>query len=70
MWATVQVLTSVRTTREQLLCLVNGALDDFLTQHGFHPSTPGDPGELLADYSADGDESSADAAEVPPATAG
>jgi hypothetical protein len=40
LWATVQVLTSVRTTREQLLSLVNGALDDFLREHGFDASTP------------------------------
>ena len=43
LWATVQVLTSVKTTREQLLDLVNDALDDFLREHGVHASTPADP---------------------------
>ena len=45
LWATVQVLTSVRTTHEQLLSLVNGALDDFLREHGFAVSTPAGLGE-------------------------
>ena len=43
LWATVQVLTSVRTTREQLLSFVDAALDDFLREHGFDASTPADP---------------------------
>ena len=65
LWATVQVLTSVRTTREQLLSLVNGALDDFLREHGFHASTPVDPSV------GEGDRNSAHAPElVPTATAG
>ena len=42
LWATVQVLTSARTTREQLLSLVDDALDDFLREHGFDASTPAD----------------------------
>jgi len=65
LWATVQVLTSVRTTREQLLSLVNGALDDFLREHGFDVSTPPDPSI------GEADRSSAPAHEhVPTATAG
>jgi hypothetical protein len=61
----VQVLTSVRTTREQLLSLVNDALDDFLRDHGFDASTPADPGV------GEGDRSSAHGSElVPTATAG
>ena len=65
LWATVQVLTSVRTTREQLLSLVNDALDDFLREHGFDASTPADPSV------GEGDRSSAHVPErVPTATAG
>ena len=65
LWATVQVLTSVRTTREQLLSLVDYALDDFLREHGFDASTPADASV------GEGDRSNAHAPElVPPATAG
>jgi len=65
LWAAVQVLTSVRITREQLLSLVNDALDDFLREHGFGASTPADPSV------GGSDRSSADAPElVPTATAG
>ena len=65
LWATVQVLTSVRTTREQLLSLVNDALDDFLREHGFDASTPADPSV------GEGDRTSARPPElVPTATAG
>jgi hypothetical protein len=65
LWATVQVLTSVRTTREQLLSLVDDALDDFLREHGFDASTPVDP------RVGEGDRSNAHAPElVPTATAG
>ena len=65
LWATVQVLTSIRTTREQLLSLVNDALDDFLREHGFDTSTPADPGV------GEGERSSAQADHlVPTATAG
>jgi hypothetical protein len=46
--ATVQVLTPVRTTREQLLRLLDDALDEFLREHGFDPSTAADPSEILA----------------------
>src|SRR6186713_3250112 len=52
LWATVQVLPSVRTTREQLLSLVNDALDDFLREHGFAASTPADPSVGEADRSS------------------
>ena len=65
LWATVQVLTSVRTTREQLLSLVTDALDDFLREHGFDPSTPVDA------RAEERDSSTPDARElVPTATAG
>ena len=65
LWATVQVLTSVKTTREQLLSLVDAALDDFLRDHGFDASTPADP------RAEEGDASTADDDElVPTATAG
>ena len=65
LWAAVQVLTSVKTTREQLLSLVDAALDDFLREHGFDASTPADPSV------GESDRSSADAPElVPTATAG
>ena len=65
LWAAVQVLTSVKTTREQLLSLVDAALDDFLPEHGFDASTPADPSV------GESDRSSADAPElVPTATAG
>ena len=56
LWATVQVLTSARTTREQLLDLVNDALDDFLREHGVHASTPVDPGDKERDSADDADE--------------
>ena len=56
LFATVQVLTSVRTTREQLLSLVNDALDDFLRDHGFDPSTPADPYAEERDSADDADE--------------
>jgi hypothetical protein len=63
LWATVQVLTSVSITREQLLSLVNAALDDFLREHGFAVSTPAGLGE--------GDDRSAQARDlVRTATAG
>ena len=63
--ATVQVLTSVRTTREQLLSLVTDALDDFLREHGFDPSTPVDA------RAEERDSSTPDARELAPtATAG
>ena len=45
---TVQVLIPVRTTREQLLRLVDDALDEFLREHGVDPSTAADPSEILA----------------------
>jgi hypothetical protein len=65
LWATVQVLTSIRTTREQLLSLVTDALDDFLREHGFDPSAPVDASV------GEADRSSAHAPElVPTATAG
>ena len=65
LWATVQVLTSVRTTREQLLSLVTDALDDFLREHGFDPSTPVDA------RAEERDSSTPDPRElVPTATAG
>ena len=65
LWTTVQVLTSVKTTREQLLSLVNDALDDFLREHGFDASTPADPAV------GEGERNSSDADElVPTATAG
>ncbi len=51
-WATVQVLTSARIAREQLLSLVNHALDDFLREHGFDVSTPADPSVGKADRSS------------------
>ena len=64
LWATVQVLTSVRTTREQLLSLVTDALDDFLREHGFGPSAPVDA------RVGEGDGGTLDAHErVPTATA-
>ena len=64
LWATVQILTSARTTREQLLSLVDDALDDFLREHGFDASTPADSS------SGEGDRSNALAPElVPTATA-
>ena len=56
LWATVQVLTSVRTTREQLLSLVNDALDDFLRDHGCDASTPADPCDEERDSADDADE--------------
>ena len=62
LWATVQVLTSVRTTREQLLSLVNHALDDFLREHGLDASTPADASVR------EGDRSSADATDLGPTT--
>ena len=64
LWTTVQVLTSVKTTREQLLSLVDAALDDFLREHGFDASTPADPAV------GEGERSNADAHELfPTATA-
>ena len=45
---TVQILSPVRTTREQLLRLVDDALDEFLREHGFDPSTAADPSETPA----------------------
>ena len=47
-WTTVQILTPVRTTREQLLRLVDDAVDEFLREHGFNPSTAADPSKILA----------------------
>lgn len=45
---TVQVLTPVRTARGQLLRLVDDALDEFLREHGFDPSTAAGPSETPA----------------------
>lgn len=64
LWATVQVLTSVRTTREHLLSLVNYALDDFLREHGFEESTAADTSKLLADGAGEREESNADVDEL------
>ena len=63
LWATVQVLTSIKTTRAQLLSLVDAALDGFLGEHGFDASTPADP------RAEEGDASTADDDEIVP-TAG
>ena len=50
LWAPVQVLSPIRTTREQLLCLVNDAVDEFLHEHGFHASAPVDARPEERDY--------------------
>jgi len=47
-WATVEILTPVKTTHEQLLRLVDDAVDEFLREHGFDPSSAADPSEILA----------------------
>ena len=53
-WTTLHVLTDAHVTREQLLDLVNDALDEHLRAHGSDPSTSADAGQLLADCVADG----------------
>ena len=47
-WTTVQVLTPVKTTREQLLRLVDDAVDEFLREHGSDPGSAAGPSEILA----------------------
>jgi len=54
-WTTLHVLTHAHVTREQLLDLVNHALDEHLRAHGSDPSTSADAGQVLADYVVSGD---------------
>ena len=46
-WTTLHVLTQATTTRQELLGLVNDALDEHLREHGAGPSTTVDVDQLL-----------------------
>lgn len=61
LWTTLHILTYATTTREQLLGLVNDALDENLREHGSDPSTAVDSNEGLADGVAENDARGADA---------
>lgn len=59
-WTTLHVLTHARVTSEQLLDLVNDALDEHLRAHGSDPSTSADASQLAADCVANGSGAHAD----------
>jgi hypothetical protein len=56
-WTTLHVLTSARTTREQLLSLITAAFDSHLREHGSDLSTEADQLRTLSACVAGGDDS-------------